>query len=165
MVTLRPLLEHECPAASALCMRSKARWGYDRAFLAACRGELTIRADDLARCPTVVAMTDRDMAGVAQVSAAPSGCFLEKLFVAPERMGEGIGRRLFLWASDCAESLGARTLVVEADPGAVPFYERMGCIRTGSVPSGSIPGRRIPVLVRRLSALRPSAPVPPAPSG
>ena len=36
--------------------------------------------------------------------------------------------------------------VVEADPGAVPFYLRMGCRVIGSVASGSIPGRILPLL-------------------
>ncbi|NJM35708.1 MAG: GNAT family N-acetyltransferase [Rhodomicrobium sp.] len=91
------------------------------------------------------------MVGVAQVSIDATGCYLEKLFVAPERMGQGIGRSLFLWSLESAKNLGAKELIVEADPDAAPFYKRMGCERAGSAPSGSIPGRRLPRLVHNLS--------------
>ena len=40
----------------------------------------------------------------------------------------------------------AAELRIEADPEAVPFYQRMGAKITGSAPSGSIPGRRLPLL-------------------
>jgi hypothetical protein len=38
-------------------------------------------------------------------------------------------------------------MTIDADPGAVPFYERMGAVPAGLVPSGSIPGRFLPRLV------------------
>ena len=40
----------------------------------------------------------------------------------------------------------ARIADIQADPGAVGFYERMGAERTGQAPSASIPGRVLPVL-------------------
>lgn len=147
MVTLRSLRPDECDAASALCLRSKAYWGYDAAFMAACRDELTVGKDDLARDRAAAAFAGKEMAGVVQVSMGDDGCSLEKVFVDPAHMGRGIGRLLFAWALEHAEDLGAGALIVEADPDAVPFYERMGCVAAGSVPSGSIPGRRLPRLV------------------
>ena len=39
--TLRAARPEEAAAISALALRSKAHWGYDEAFLAACRAELT----------------------------------------------------------------------------------------------------------------------------
>jgi len=35
-------------------------------------------------------------------------------------------------------------VVLDADPGAEPFYARFGARRTGEVPSGSIEGRMLP---------------------
>ena len=150
MLDLRPPFEHELPAASRLCLRSKAHWGYDQDFLAACETELTITKDDLLRDSVIVAVDARGLAGVAQVSIDEVGCYLEKLFVAPSRMGEGIGRVLFRWSATAARDLGADQLIVEADPDAVPFYRRMGCIEAGTAPSGSIPGRQLPRLVCQL---------------
>jgi len=54
MPTIRPARREECGLLTELALRSKAVWGYDAAFMEACREELTIRremfdseADDL----------------------------------------------------------------------------------------------------------------------
>jgi hypothetical protein len=41
-VRIRPARPDEAGAISALALRSKGHWGYDAAFLAACRENLTI---------------------------------------------------------------------------------------------------------------------------
>nr|WP_211354784.1 hypothetical protein [Stackebrandtia albiflava] len=38
----------------------------------------------------------------------------------------------------------------DADPGAEPFYRRMGAVRIGEAPSGSVPGRVLPRMTVRL---------------
>ena len=50
-----------------------------------------------------------------------------------------------------ARASGARTLRIEADPYAEPFYQAMGAMRIGETPSGSIPGRMLPLLHLTLS--------------
>ena len=39
---IRPARSGEAKALSDLALRSKAHWGYDAAFMAACRAELTV---------------------------------------------------------------------------------------------------------------------------
>jgi hypothetical protein len=51
---------------------------------------------------------------------------------------------LFGWAAARAQGLGAVRMIIEADPGAAPFYERMGARYAGFAPSKSIPGRMLP---------------------
>jgi GNAT superfamily N-acetyltransferase len=72
--------------------------------------------------------------------------YLEKLFIEPTALKGGAGRELFAWAQATAKREGARTLVIEADPGAAEFYRRMGASDDGMAPSSSIPGRTIPRL-------------------
>ncbi|QYJ08598.1 GNAT family N-acetyltransferase [Qipengyuania flava] len=118
--------------------------------MARCEAELSLTPDDAGKGSAMVA--DRGaLVGVVQVERDTGrSCSLEKLFVDPDSMGTGLGRHLFAWAVSRARALGAREMVVEADPGAVPFYLRMGCKEAGSVPSGSIPGRSLPRLVYSL---------------
>lgn len=144
---LRPPRTEEYEALTALCLRSKAVHGYDETFMAACAAELTVSRNKLARGPAQVAELDGQPVGYAQVIADAGECWLESLFVEPERIGQGIGERLYAWAREAARELGHRQLVIEADPGAEPFYERMGAERHGEAPSGSIPGRLLPRLV------------------
>ncbi len=134
------------PDLSELCLRSKAVWGYDAAFMAACTDELTLGPGDLASSDLVVADADGELAGIAQLSVEGTAAELDKLYVDPRRLGQGIGRALFCWAVEQARAGGAIRMTIDADPHAQAIYERMGARLTGTAPSGSIPGRMLPKL-------------------
>lgn len=136
----------ELPRLSDLCLRSKAVWGYDGAFIEACRSELSFAPSDLESTHVAVAEEDGKILGVAQVRVSVANADLLKLFVEPEILRRGTGRALFAWATDISRRMGAHQLTIEADPGAVPFYRRMGARDAGTAPSGSIPGRLLPRL-------------------
>ena len=140
----------ELPALSELCMRSKAVWGYDAAFMAACRAELTLDPSDLASSRVAVAARGSRILGVAQVRMIGTDADLQKLFVEPSALRGGVGRTLFDWALDAARDMGASRMMIEADPDAAPFYRRLGARDAGRVPSGSIAGRMLPKLMVEL---------------
>ena len=127
-------------------MRSKAVWGYDTQFLEACRPELTLCPVDFENSYVEVVEIDEVLVGVCQLALVNSRAHLEKLFVDPFYLGRGIGKRLYCWAEHLARRSGASEMNIEADPGAAPFYRRMGAVDDGTVASGSIPARRIPRL-------------------
>lgn len=145
--TLRPARSEELPLLSALCLRSKAYWGYDDAFMAACIEELTLTPADLATDQVIVLEDEKGPAGISQVSLEGGLCYLEKLFIDTDRIGKGYGRILFDWAIDAATSTGASEMIVEADPDAAAFYEKIGCVRNGEAKSQSIAGRVLPRIV------------------
>ncbi|MDP3693425.1 GNAT family N-acetyltransferase [Bradyrhizobium sp.] len=155
-IRLRNALQDELSSLSGLCLRSKAHWGYDAAFLAACRTELTIHPHELQTTSLQVAERDTAVVGLVQVRVAGADADLLKLFVEPALLGAGIGRLLFEWAAARAHDLGATRMTIEADPGAVPFYVRMGAHHAGSVPSQSIPGRMLPRMRMELDRRRSS---------
>ena len=131
---------------TALCLRSKAVWGYDAAFIAACRAELTLTDADLRDTSVAVALRDGAIVAMVQVAVKAGVGDLMKLFVDPQSLRRGLGNTVFAWAADEARRLGATHLAIEADPEAAPFYRRMGATEIGTAPSGSIPGRRLPLL-------------------
>jgi GNAT superfamily N-acetyltransferase len=137
----------ELPALSELCMRSKAVWGYDAAFMEACRRELSFDPHDLRSSHIAVAVRGGDVVGVAQVKAAGNEADLAKLFVEPAAIRSGVGQALFAWALETARTQGASRLIIEADPDAAPFYRRLGAREAGLAPSGSIAERMLPKLV------------------
>ncbi|WP_040464864.1 GNAT family N-acetyltransferase [Erythrobacter sp. NAP1] len=143
---LRPLHAEELEQASALCLRSKAHWGYDAAFIEACRAELTLTCNDLSTSEVVVLEDGTAIIGLAQLRIDGAQSELEKLFVEPRLIGTGLGKALFAWARDAAERKGAARMVVTADPDAVPFYRSIGFEPVGEEPSGSVSGRMLPVL-------------------
>jgi len=146
-IRLRPAQAEEAIALRELCLRSKAVWGYDEAFLAACREELQPGADAIVQGCVQVAELGNALAGVVEISVEGETAHLEKLFVEPRFIGDGVGKRLMGWAVEQAAALGVRWMVIEADPGAAGFYRRWGAHDDGVAPSGSIPGRLLPRLV------------------
>ena len=144
-----PTIE-ELAGLSELCLRSKAVWGYDEAFLEACRRELSFDEQDLQLTSIAVAAHGAKLVGVVQVKVTGDQADLLKLFVEPSVLGCGVGGALLAWASDIARKNGATRLIIESDPGAAPFYRRMGADDFGQAPSGSIPGRMLPRLAIKL---------------
>jgi hypothetical protein len=122
---LRAARTDEAALLSDLALRPKGYWGYDHAFLDACRAELTLAPEDVKAQRVTVAERDGRVVGFYALAGAPPEGTLEDLFV---------------------EALGFARITLEADPGAEPFYLAMGGRRCGSVPSGSIPDRRLPLL-------------------
>jgi N-acetylglutamate synthase-like GNAT family acetyltransferase len=143
---LRSALPGEAELLTGLCLRSKAVWGYDAAFMAACRAELTITAQDFARSQIQVAVEDGRIIGMAQLAQHGRIADIDKLFVDPDVLKSGAGRALFAWCIETARAAGAVVLTVVADPDAAGFYRRMGMTEDGKEPSGSIPGRMLPKL-------------------
>jgi GNAT superfamily N-acetyltransferase len=148
---LRPALPEEARLLSRLALRSKAYWGYNDSFMAACTHELAIRPEDVASRHVTVAVVDGAVAGHYTIDGADLG----QLFVDPVHIGRGVGRALWTHAVGVARELGIDTLHVDSDPFAEGFYLAMGATRVGSVPSGSIPGRELPRLAFPTSRGRP----------
>ena len=137
----------EAEALSELAIRSKGHWGYDEAFLAACRAELSFSADDLANAPTFVADGPDGVGGFYRLLVRVDGVGeLDDLFVDPAFIGHGVGKRLWEHAVAQAAALGCAEMVVQSDPFAEGFYRAMGAERVGELESGSVPGRMLPLL-------------------
>ncbi len=149
-ITLRAAKPGEATALTELCLRSKAHWGYDEAFMAACREELTVSEAAIAGHLVRVATVEGTLAAMAEIGEEGGNWHLEKLFVDPLFMRRGLGKRLLDWAARSAAEQGATSLEIGADPDAAPFYRRCGAIDAGEIPSDSIPGRFLPKLVLAL---------------
>jgi N-acetylglutamate synthase-like GNAT family acetyltransferase len=142
-LTMRPARADEAEVLTELVMRSKAHWGYSDEFMERCRAELTIHAEQMAGARMTVAEAEGRAVAVATLEGQPPRVELGSLFVDPDTIGRGVGRRLLHHMLETARGIGARTVVLDADPHAEPFYEAMGFVRAGAVPSGSIPGRTL----------------------
>jgi ribosomal protein S18 acetylase RimI-like enzyme len=127
-------------------MRSKAHWGYTEEQLAAFTLELTYTADDIVTGRFTVAEVTGRVAGFYSIDDSPPDGELGNLWVSPDRIGSGIGRRLWTHAMESAGAAGFRTLRIDADPNAEGFYLAMGAERVGETPSAAIPGRMLPLL-------------------
>jgi len=152
---LRAPCADEAERLSAIGVRSKAFWGYDAAFMAACHDELTVTAADLVDPRKIwrLAEVDGRIAGYFGVVPCDEdgSCEVEALFVEPGDIGGGLGKILFDALVELAASSGYRRLVIQSDPNALGFYEAMGAVKIGELASDSIPGRSLPLLEMELS--------------
>ncbi|WSB47522.1 GNAT family N-acetyltransferase [Streptomyces cellulosae] len=143
---IRDARPDEAGELTELALRSKAHWGYDEAFMASCREELTVRPSEVGERRAAVAERDGRVLGFTTVDGSPPEGALGMMFVDPSALGQGIGRALFAHALTMARAAGFHRLTIDADPNAEPFYRAMGAVRIGETPSGSIPGRVLPLL-------------------
>jgi GNAT superfamily N-acetyltransferase len=148
---IRRARPREAPLLSALALRSKAHWGYDDAFMRACTDELTLSSDEVRNAPVwLLERDDRVLGFYGLGRRSADEAELEYLFVEPDAIGSGVGGRLLRHAREQARSLGFRTLRIEGDPNAEPFYLAMGARPIGRAPSASIPGRTLPLFLLAL---------------
>jgi GNAT superfamily N-acetyltransferase len=146
MPAIRAAQVGEATKLTALCVRSKAHWGYDAQFMRRSAASLRVSSADIALGRVLVAVDGKDRAlGVASVIPDGDGAELDLFFVDPPFMGRGVGRTLFKAAVQAACMFDARTLTILADPNAAAFYERLGARFLRNAPSDAIPGRILPL--------------------
>ena len=145
MAAIRAARPGEAAGLTALCLRSKAHWGYDAEFMQLCVPSLTVGEQSIAEGRVLVAIdgTGRT-AGTVSVGRDGDDAELALMFVEPAAMGGGTGRQLFEAAVALARELGYRRMTILADVNAAPFYERMGARFLRNEPSDAIPGRFLP---------------------
>lgn len=143
VVVIRNAHPDEAEVLTDLALRSKAVWGYDAAFMAACVAELTVRPECLSAEIARVAEVTGRCAGFYRLRPEGTRAEVEACFVEPGELRRGIGRRLWADLEGRAEAAGIRRIDLDADPHAEPFYAAMGMAVIGRSPSRSIPGRTL----------------------
>lgn len=145
LVQVRSAKPGESQNLTSLCVRSKAHWGYDAAFMKLSTAALMVNEDDIAAGRVLVAADDADrVIGMACVLSDRDTADLDALFIDPPAIGGGAGRALFEAAVILARRQGAQRMTILADPNAAAFYERMGARYLRHAPSDAIPGRTLP---------------------
>ncbi|GGW59851.1 hypothetical protein GCM10010503_41350 [Streptomyces lucensis JCM 4490] len=134
-VRIRAGRPEEAAALSALVLRSKAHWGYDDAYLAACAEELRLAPQDMADRRVRVAEAGGRVLGVATLDGEPPRAELGMLFVDPPSIGRGVGRLLYRHVLTEAGRIGCDMLTITADAHAASFYAAMGARRVAASPS------------------------------
>jgi GNAT superfamily N-acetyltransferase len=142
---IRPAHPDEAALITTLMRRSKAHWGYDAEFLALVMPEMYISIEQIASAAGFYVHEDGSgyVVGFYHLSVNEKGLRLEDLFIDPEVIGSGYGKRLWDHAVETAKRLGYTAFTLEADPNAETFYLKMGAVRIGTRES-HIPGRYLP---------------------
>ena len=123
----------DAPTLTHIALAAKRHWGYPDAWIEKWRPELEIAAAEIEKTETYRALIGTESVGFYRLTPKSRMLELEHIWVLPSQMGKGVGRRLFEHAVQRTRALGFRFFEIQADPNASGFYDRMGCVRTGTV--------------------------------
>jgi GNAT superfamily N-acetyltransferase len=146
----RPRID-ELSLLSSLALRSKAYWGYDNEFIEMCREELTVKKRFLEEHEIFIGELEQKITGfyvLEEINANKTE--LSFLFIEPQFIKNGIGKKLFAHAIRLAFSRNYRSIIIQSDPFAEAFYLKMGAVKIGIRPSSSISNRDLPLLEYKL---------------
>src|SRR6266446_778260 len=125
----------EAAPLTEIAHTAKRHWGYPENSIEHWKDDLTITPDFITTHEMYVAVAGEVIAGCCAWVRRDSLAELERMWIKPAHMGNGVGRALFNQVVSRAKSLGARAVELSADPNAEGFYQRMGATRIGEVRS------------------------------
>jgi GNAT superfamily N-acetyltransferase len=111
---------------------AKQYWGYPTRWIELWKETLTIRPDTITQNIAYFAVEDSGPIAFYILTTENDGLHLDHLWVVPAAMRRGVGRALFEHALKQASALSQSTILIESDPNAEGFYQRMGALRVGT---------------------------------
>ncbi|MCM3337565.1 GNAT family N-acetyltransferase [Paenibacillus sp. MER TA 81-3] len=144
---IRKALKTDAQQLSQLAMKAKGYWGYDPEFLKRCEAELTITCDFIENNPIYVIELSNMIYGFYGLSNdEEKQTYLEYMFVDPEWIGHGLGKRLWTHVLMTCKENQISEFKIAADPFAENFYKKMGAQRIGEIQSSIAAGRTLPLM-------------------
>ena len=150
-VSIRRAEPQEAQTISNIALAAKRHWGYPERWIELWTPQLTFDANYFESHESWTAVVEGEPIGFYTLLDRDGIAWIDNLFVTPDWIGNGIGRRLFHHAMEAARERGYKTLQLEADPNAVGFYQRMGMHTVGERRS-EVDGqpRLLPIMERSL---------------
>ena len=142
-VVLRAASAGDVPALRGVFRRAALSNAGDREVLLAHPDALEWSEEAIAGGRVRVAVEDGTVVGFATTVPLGGGLELEDLFVEPDRMRRGVGRRLVEDVLDIARSEGVEHVWVTANPHAMAFYTAVGFGPDGSARTRFGPAPRL----------------------
>lgn len=135
----------DADALSRLAIESKASWGYDAAFVRKAEPALQVTPRYIET--NAVYVLEQDAAAVGFFGFIESGgeADLNDFWIAPQFIGKGMGRHLWVHAVSVAGRHGYSAFTIHSDPNAAPFYRHMGAVVIGTRVAPET-GRVLPLL-------------------
>lgn len=126
-IEIQPANPGQAPELSAIALRAKGYWGYSRKQLERWRPLFLTIAPEYIQANRVWVAADYERPlGFAALEQHGEDMVLEHLWVLPDSIGQGIGRRLFLHVA-----AHVPRFVFTSDPHADGFYLRLGARKIG----------------------------------
>jgi len=131
---IRPAVKAEADRLSEIAVEAKRFWGYPEHWIKHWQADLTLSPEYLANNPVFLAEKDEQILGFYALIIRQDKAELDHLWVAPQHIGSGVGKALFLHAMQNA-GRNVSEIEILADPNAEGFYRKMGAHRIGETTS------------------------------
>lgn len=132
---IRPAAKDEAARLTEIARDAKRHWGYPDHWIKHWQDDLTISPDYLATNQVFVAEKDDQILGFYALIIRQEKAELDHLWVAPEHIGSGVGKELFIHAMQNAARRNVSGVEIVSDPNAEGFYRKMGAHRIGETVS------------------------------
>jgi ribosomal protein S18 acetylase RimI-like enzyme len=130
-LVIRQATPEDSASLSHIALSAKKYWGYPDHWIELWTPQLTFKPEYFSNQDTWIADLDIRIAGFYTLQETNGNGWLENLWILPDFIEQGIGKRLFQDAVSRSRQMGHLILQLEADPNAVGFYEKMGMRRIG----------------------------------
>ena len=131
MMSIRRARPEEAATLSQIALAAKRHWGYPERWMEIWKPQLTFSPEYFEENESWVAEINRAPIAFYTLLEKEGSAWVENLWVSPEYIGKGVGKRLFSHALELSRQRGYKNLQLEADPNAVGFYEKMGMKKIG----------------------------------
>lgn len=131
MISIRRVVPKEADALTQIALSAKAHWGYPDPWMEIWTSQLTFSPEYFEENESWLCVDNEKPIAFYTLQEKNAKAWLENLWVLPEYIGKGVGKRLFRHATELARQRGYKILQLEADPNAVGFYEKMGMHKIG----------------------------------
>ena len=125
----------EAATLTQIALDAKRHWGYPDNWIKHWESDLTISPEFITNNQVYVAEQAGEIQGFYALCINDTQAELDHMWVAPQFIGTGVGKELFLDAMERAAGLRIREVEISSDPNAAGFYERMGAKKIGEVDS------------------------------
>jgi ribosomal protein S18 acetylase RimI-like enzyme len=131
MILIRPVNPQEAVELTKIALAAKRHWGYPEHWIEIWTPQLTYNAEYFEKNESWTAIVDIRPVAFYTLLDKDGIAWIENLWVMPEYISKGVGKRLFLHAVEIARQRKYKTLQLEADPNALGFYEKLGMHKIG----------------------------------
>jgi ribosomal protein S18 acetylase RimI-like enzyme len=136
-IEIRETKLSEAETLTKIAYAAKRYWNYPEVYIDLWTESLTYTPDRIKNSIVYAAILDETVLGFyVLIATGADGVYeIDGLWVDPEYIGQGIGKKLFKHAAEVVQAEGGHALRLDADPNAVGFYQRMGMVKIGESPS------------------------------
>jgi GNAT superfamily N-acetyltransferase len=125
----------EAEVLTKIAHDAKRHWGYPESWINHWRDDLTISPEYITNNRVFVREIAGQVVGFYALVDRNDKAELDHMWVAPEHIGSGVGKELFLHAMSDVASRDIPEVQIVADPNAEGFYQKMGAYRIGETVS------------------------------